>query len=232
MNASHILDKILIYSGLNIRSLSIKLGFEKPQALYDIHKGKTKSISSQMVFKITSVFPEINKSWLLTGEGDMLNDSGSVSEVITPYNLGKSKEIETQEESEIIYTTTLLPMKVMGGSLAMAAEYASSHDCEKIPSPIGKVDFAITISGESMYPEYPNGSQVLLKKVNERAFIEWGSTYVLDTCNGPIIKRLEPSDKGDDYVKCVSINPEYSPFDVGLEYVYGIYRVLMCLSRK
>lgn len=106
-------------------------------------------------------------------------------------------------------------------------------DCEKIISPIGKVDFAITVSGDSMAPEYPSGSQVLIKKINERAFIDWGRTYVLDTCNGTIIKKLMPSDSGDSaLVKCVSINPTYPPFEVNLHDVYGIYRVMLCMAIK
>ena len=82
-------------------------------------------------------------------------------------------------------------------------------------------------------PEFPSGSQVLIKKINERAFIDWGRTYVLDTCNGTVIKKLMPSDSGDSaLVKCVSINPAYPPFEVNLHDVYGIYRVMLVMAIK
>jgi phage repressor protein C with HTH and peptisase S24 domain len=58
-------------------------------------------------------------------------------------------------------------------------------------------DWAITVSGESMAPEYPSGAQILVKKINEKAFIDWGKVYVLDTCNGTVIKILTPSKKTD-----------------------------------
>ena len=94
-----------------------------------------------------------------------------------------------------------------------------------------QVDFALTVTGDSMAPEYPSGSQVLVRKVDERAFIEWGRVYVLDTCNGTVIKKLNPG-RDDDEVLCVSVNPDYQPFYVKLSDVYGLYRVMMCMTLK
>jgi len=47
------------------KAFSDAIGNEKPQAIYDIQKGKTKNISESMAIKIISVFPEFNKSWLM-----------------------------------------------------------------------------------------------------------------------------------------------------------------------
>ena len=89
----------------------------------------------------------------------------------------------------------------------------------------------MSVAGDSMSPEYPSGSQILIKKINERAFIDWGKVYVLDTCNGTVIKKLFPSET-TGRVECRSINPTYPPFEVSLQDVYGVYRVLMCMSLK
>lgn len=107
------------------------------------------------------------------------------------------------------------------------------HECERIVCPIGGVDFAMTISGESMYPEYPNGSQIFVKKVNEKAFIEWGKCYVLDTCNGAVIKILVPG-ADERKVKCLSVNKEerYAPFEVEWKDIFGVYRVVLCMQVK
>jgi phage repressor protein C with HTH and peptisase S24 domain len=127
----------------------------------------------------------------------------------------------------------LLPIFAQGGSLNDFVVSVKDSDCEQVVSPIKGADFAITVSGESMFPEYPSGSQILIKRINERAFIDWGKTYVLDTCNGTVIKRVFPSDsKNPDVIKCVSINPDYPPFEVNMGDVYGFYRVLMCMSVK
>ena len=75
MTGADILDKLLNYTGLNVNQFSEKIGLQRPQALYDIQKGKTRSISANMASRIVSVFPVISKSWLLTGEGEMLKNS-------------------------------------------------------------------------------------------------------------------------------------------------------------
>ncbi|MBM6865308.1 S24 family peptidase [Bacteroides caecigallinarum] len=132
------------------------------------------------------------------------------------------------------YKTYLLPMSAMGGSLTGFTSSTMLKDCEAIISPIENVDFAISVYGESMAPEYPSGSRVLIKKINPNIFIDWGKTYVLDTPNGVIIKEIHECKDKPGYIRCHSINPDpkFSDFDVPLNEVYGIYRVLMCLSAK
>lgn len=63
----------------------------------------------------------------------------------------------------------------MGGSLTGFAELGVLlHNCEAVVSPIENVDFAITVYGDSMAPEYPSGSRILIKKINPDLFIDWG----------------------------------------------------------
>lgn len=180
-----------------------------------------KSITPEKLQKIAQQYPELNTGWLMTGEGAMLK---SVSHTQRESSIG-AQEVST--------TVLLLPMYAQGGSLNDFVASAKGNDCEKVISPIVGVDFAIQVSGESMAPEYPNGSRIFIKKINEKAFIEWGKTYVLDTCNGTVVKRIVPSEK-DGCIKCLSINPDpvYAPFDVSLSDVFGIYKVLLCMSVK
>lgn len=74
-----VIIKLLDYSKLNVKQLSEKLGMQRAQAIYDIVSGKTKRISEKLANQIISEFPEINKVWLLTGEGEMLKDSSAIS---------------------------------------------------------------------------------------------------------------------------------------------------------
>lgn len=132
------------------------------------------------------------------------------------------------------YETYLLPLSAMGGPLSgFAADSVTLANCEKIVSPIEDVDFAITIYGESMYPKYPSGARLLIKKINPDIFIDWGKAYVLDTSNGVIVKEVRMSDR-EGCIACHSINPDpkFRPFDVPLSEVYGMYRVLMSLSAE
>ena len=166
--------------------------------------------------KIESAYPELDINWLKKGEGEMLKNVNNLNNT----------------DDSIIYVP-LLPISAQGGSLNDFRVSVKESDCEKIISPVKGADWAITVSGESMSPEYPSGAQVLIKKINEKAFIDWGKVYVLDTCNGTVIKILVPSEK-KGYVKCVSINPDnrYAPFEVSFDDIYGVYRVLLCMSVK
>lgn len=155
-----------------------------------------------------------NRIWLLTGEGEMLINNETLPD-------------QTCES----HTIPLLPISAQGGAFNDFVVSVQESECERIVSPIKGADFAISIQGDSMAPEYPSGSQVLIKRINERAFIEWGKTYVLDTCNGSVIKNLYPSDDPNKVI-CKSINPDFPPFEVSLSDVYGVYKVLMCMALK
>lgn len=61
---------LVVFYKTTIKAFSEDAGLERPQVLYDIQKGKTKSITEKLANKIVSVFSEINKEWLLSGYGE------------------------------------------------------------------------------------------------------------------------------------------------------------------
>ena len=99
--------------------------------------------------------------------------------------------------------------------------------------PVGDDIPYIQVHGNSMFnrkdPSHsiPYGAWVGLKPYNSAA-IQWGEVYAFMTCNGPIIKKLQPSDK-DGCVKCVSFNEEdgYLPFDLPTSEIIGqLFRIV------
>ena len=92
MKGADILNKLLKYSELNGKSFSEKIGLIRPQSIYDIQNGKTRNISPSMANKIISVFPEVNRVWLLTGEGEMLKN-GIAHETDNGTSIGSGKVI-------------------------------------------------------------------------------------------------------------------------------------------
>lgn len=197
------------------KDLAERMGATRPN-VSGAFKGDIKILTDKFIRRFNDAFDNLfNLDWLLTGNGEMLavgltENSGNVTAV---------------------YSVPLLPISAQGGSFNEFVIAVKESDCEKIISPIKGAEYAMTVTGDSMEPEYPSGSQILIKRVNERAFIDWGRVYVLDTCNGSVIKRLFPSEDHDKVI-CKSINPEYPPFEVSLADVYGVYRVLMCMSLK
>lgn len=176
------------------------------------------SIQPKTLSTISKQFPDLNTTWLLTGDGNMI----------------KGQEPKIQPNAEILtdvtfYAVPLLPLSAQGGSLNDFVMSVKENECEKVLSPV-KADFAMKVQGDSMSPAYPSGCTIYIKRINELVFIDWGHTYVLDTRNGTVIKTLLPSDK-ENAVKCVSLNPDpkFAPFDVLLSDVFGVYKVLACM---
>lgn len=139
--------------------------------------------------------------------------------------------VEKQPENESGVVVPLIPTGARAGTLADFAEAVKEYDVEKIVSPVRGADYAIQVTGDSMAPEYEPGCHVLIKKVFEDQFIEWGKTYVLDSDNGAVIKKIFPTEDAA-VVECRSVNPAYPPFRVRTEHVHGWYRVLMIMALK
>jgi len=156
-----------------------------------------------------------SQSWLINGEGVMLS--------------------QPQDDISESYTTYLLPLAAIAGSLTgFDTSGISDYECERIVVPIAGVDFAVPVYGDSMSPEYPSGTRVLVKRVNPDAFIAWGSVYVLDTTNGMLLKEVQPCEDDDDFVTCHSLNPSgrYKDFDVKRTHIRAMYRVLASITMK
>jgi len=220
MTVQERLKTYIKYKKMSVRSFEIKCGLSTSY-ISNIRI----SIQPDKVNSISKHFPDLNTGWLLTGEGEMLKTTNN--------NSSSNKPFSDREISNGIHIP-LLPVSAQAGSLNDFVMSIKKNECEIIISPIVGADYAISIAGNSMAPEYPSGSKILIKKINESAFIEWGKVYVLDTVNGTIVKQVRPSEK-ENYLKCVSINPDqetYAPFEVDSRYIIGMYRVLMCMSIK
>jgi len=68
-----IIQTLVQYKGMTYKSFAESIG-AIAQNLYDIKGGKS-DISKKMADKILAVYPEINRTWLLTGEGKMISEN-------------------------------------------------------------------------------------------------------------------------------------------------------------
>lgn len=202
--------------GVHLKSEMAKaLGYKSPY-FSGITTGKEKLTQSFLLNVSTKL--GVSSTWILTGQGRMMLPTGKDEDGAPP----------------AANTVPLVPLHAHGGSLTAFADLSNRGDFESVTSPIQGAEFAISVAGDSMAPEFPNGSIVLIQKIDADSFIEWGKPYVLDTRNGIVIKLLVPSEK-NGAVKCVSINKDagvYAPFDVPKDDIYGIYAVRFCMSRK
>lgn len=196
-----------------IKHLHMKvLPFEK---LCDLSPGYVSSIRKGIgegsLKKILTVYPELNRDWLLYGEGEMLKTS--------PDNIAVKKEDRSEE-------IPLIPIEAVAGLSLGFSSGVELKDCRKIICPIPGADFAIQISGNSMEPELMNGSYIYIKRINIKTFIPWGNTLVLDTDNGVVVKKVYPKENSDEFIVAKSVNPDYPPYEIKTSGIYGMYKVL------
>ena len=176
-----------------------------------------KSMPEEKVELLIQKFPQLNRDWLLYGEGEMYRED-LADKGIDPYRLDK-------------HLVPLIPTQAAAGRFPMYAQGILPKDCSRIYSPVAGADLAITIKGDSMEPEIHNGTVVFIKRINDKAFLPYGTPLVLDTENGSVCKMLFPSKKGEDYLEARSINPEYPPFQIPVECIYGVYRIIGQMSQ-
>lgn len=114
-------------------------------------------------------------------------------------------------------------MAVVAGLLTGFSDSIKSSDCDQMPiiKAFPPYDCTMIVKGDSMEPKFEGGDEIAIRKVCD--VIEWGKTYVLDTRDGAVLKRLY--DNGDNF-KCVSFNPEYPDFEVCKADASGIYKVV------
>lgn len=150
----------------------------------------SKGIGADKLQKILCVYPDLNTTWLLTGEGEMLKRCS------TPVHKN---------------TRPRIPYDAAAGTLTDTVEGITEYECEEVPviSVFPKYDFTIRVVGRSMEPEYFAGDEVACLKVNEKRFLQWGRVHVLDTTQGVVIKRIY--DNGDSVI-CRSYNREFPDF--------------------
>ena len=181
-------------------------------------------IKTQRDFAALIGYNETNVSRALKGDGRYL--TGAIVERAEEA-VGKLVGNVDEPTKSIL----VIPYGARGGTIGDFLDGVHEYDCERITSPIKGADYAMEVTGDSMSPEYPSGSRVLIKKIDETQFIAWNETYVLDTPNGAVIKRIRKTED-PAMVECVSVNPAYQPYTIQRDFIRGWYRVLMVMSLK
>lgn len=210
------ISSLIKQKGISARALEQRIGCSNGVISRCISKGT--DISSQWVSKIIESFDELNAEWLLTGRGNMLKEEPATGNhpVPTAHHAPEGGNIGIP----------LIPLSAMAGSFTDEASFME-YECERYVVPIFKgADFLIPVKGDSMQPTYFSGDLVACKRVPlDDIFFQWGKTYVLDTRQGPLIKRIKPG-ADDSHVLVVSDNAAYEPFQLDKSQFHGIALVM------
>lgn len=158
------------------------------------------SILPSKLSNISLQFPNLNTTWLLTGEGEMLRSTD------------RSRSDEPAPPA-VMDAIPLIPMDAFAGYPPEQYSDLPVEDYYHVAE-FAKADFLIRVKGDSMTPKLNGGDIVACKKIYERLFFQWHRIYVVYTkSQGVMIKRVEHSDR-DGCIRLVSDNPSYQPFDI------------------
>ncbi|WP_345375052.1 S24 family peptidase [Algivirga pacifica] len=172
-----------------------------------------------MMEAIVKKIPEINPTWLLTGEGKMLK------------NIAFEENSDTSNQQGIPFfelrAEAGFPGNGIDGKISPDAYYRLPDDFK------GDNVFVTDVWGDSMSPQYNSGDKIICRLIDSLTFIQWGRAYVIDTFSqGILLKTLRVADQ-EDAVKCVSENKEkYDPFLLPKKEIKKIALVLALLRKE
>ena len=154
----------------------------------------------------------VDSSWLLTGEGSMLQVAQQAEPTVPKHRIEIARQVPHGSSEGI----PLIPLDAVAGFPAESGGGVRLEDCERyvIPEFENKgANFLIRVSGDSMVPLYYSGDLLACRKITDIRFFQWGTVYVLETSQGVLVKRVQESVDHADSILCVSENSSvHHPF--------------------
>jgi phage repressor protein C with HTH and peptisase S24 domain len=181
-----------------------------------------KSIGSNVLETIMTVYKDLNPSWLLTGAGDMflVNEGLILNKSIDSYRLKTDASYESQQ-------IPLYDIEAVAGLVPLFQDSKSQQPIDHISIPhLPKCDGAVYVTGDSMYPLLKSGDIVLYKEVQDiKNEIFWGEMYLLSIDMSDeeyiTVKYIQKSEN-EGYVKLVSQNKHHQDKDVAMSKIKAL----------
>lgn len=236
--AIKVFNELLKELRMNPKQLSDSLGKERPQWAYDIlNENKNVGISKNAAKLICSKYPQINESWLLTGEGEMLIGENTASQDKTSEQAESSANTsqETDEQPKVNFTIGVPYYNVdfIGGFDLVLNDQTINPEYMIDFQKYNNADCWCNVTGHSMEPEINHGDIIALKKIEDKSFLPHGEVYAIVTTNDMrTIKRLGAGKTDDSYTLIPSNkSPEYSPQQLPARMIRTIFQVLGAVKR-
>lgn len=232
---SNIKERVLYIS--ESKGITREKFFEDLGITYGNFKGKAKekALSSDVLAKIITKYPEISSEWLLTGNGEMLKSEGSTEviktprvEIIEPIKvegrslMPKVVVVDNSDNDRI----PLVSIKAQAGYLE---GYDDSNYIEELPT-YSVPDMRngtyrmFQVSGFSMYPTLQDGSYVIGKFVENWEWLSDNRVCVVITeRDGVIVKRVTNRAREKGFLYCKSDNRDYKHITVRVEDIREIW---------
>lgn len=189
--------------------------------------GERMNVSAELIGNLAKNYPQISLEWIMLGEGNIFTqEQRSLPQLPSTAEIN-NKVVNSQ------HALPLLPMSAVAGWNGWDVAGVNFDECEKIYVPhfceLG-AEFIIRITGNSMLPTLASGDMIACRKIRDTQYIQWGKIHLIDSEQGPMVKRIHPSDNHQT-ISCHSDNESYPPFNLpkseirSLSLVVGIIRM-------
>lgn len=190
-----------------------------------------KSIQPEKLRKISTEFPNLNISWLITGEGDMYQPSDETTEK----SFSSNETAITSDDSVIMIP--IVHIDSVGGmhspnSIIEEEQFIEGY-APFVDARAG--DICIIQSGDSMVPTCPSGSLLLLRQVpNWKEYFGYGNIFVIELTDGRrITKEVTRYDEDPrNFIWCVSHNPNVPDEELPKNMIKSVWKVIKIQINK
>lgn len=173
---------------------------------------------------IIGAFPDLNQQWLLTGEGEMLNNKAENEQ---------NKPIADEQ----YLLVPIIHIDSVGGmhstnTIAQEPQYIEGY----VPfTDAREGDICIIQSGDSMTPTCPSGSLLLIRRVeNWRQYLGYGNIFVIELSDGRRITKevTRYEENPEEYVWCISHNPDVPDEELPKSMIVSVWKVIKIQINK
>jgi phage repressor protein C with HTH and peptisase S24 domain len=187
---------------------------------------KNSGLNENTLEKVISAYPQINPTWLLTGEGNEtrpriydVDKKKVVGLGVSPVNEPKIDYLKEHKSAVPYY------------DIDISAGLMELFNDEK-ETPSGWVNFpdfpksnaVVNAYSDSMSDYINNGDKIAIRLINDLQIIEYGQCFVIVTEDYRFVKFIRKSDTPDN-IKLVSYNSAYDDFEIPKSKILKLFLV-------
>lgn len=209
-----------------------KLGYKNKSSFSQVVNGKVE-LPRDFIDRLTSLNDKINRSWLVTGNGDMIKAKEGIQSNVRP--------VLDAQYTDVVY----VPIHAQAG---YGRGYGDIEYIESLPTVPVIVDKnyngnyrVFEVDGDSMDDGSRNavydGDKILCRDVRSDLWLSklhinsWFFVIVMKN-DGILIKKIIDHNVENGKIICHSLNPLFSDFEVDLRDVAELYNAIKIIERS
>ena len=191
------IEAVIKWANMSTNYFARHIGLARGENLSQIKRGNN-GISIDVAQRVVAKFPEIDKLWLLTGDGQMFVDRSKCTARIPYYNFDVEQCID-------------------------CLEHLDAEDGFVLP-PLERCDLAMNYTGRAMGSVVPSGSVVLLRAIDRDEIIP-GQEYVIVSRKIVTLRIVRAAEEAGKLRLVAGDRGNYDDIVVNIRDIRKVYKV-------